>query len=296
MSTFIHGMGLISAQETFGKDSLVKSIDYTGKKFQSLEPDYSEWIDPKFIRRMSKIIRTGVASAKLALKQSGLEKPDAIITGTGLGCLEDTELFLNRLIINHEEALNPTPFIQSTHNTIGSQVALITQCLGYNQTFTHRAFSFELALQDAHLLLEENPTQNILMGSADEVTDLSLTVLEKLGLPVQHGEGAGFFVLNGKSQNAIAEVCDVSMIFKPKQPSEVSGTIEELLHRAGIHSDSVDLVLSGECGVHPYDKFTENVLSNLGLYDRRVLFKKLCGEYSTASSFAVWLEIGRAHV
>lgn len=289
MNTFIHGMGLISAQETFERDSLVKSIDYPGRKFQLIEPDYSEWIDPKSIRRMSKIIRTGVAAAKLALKQSGLKTPDAIITGTGLGCLEDTELFLNKLINNNEEALNPTPFIQSTHNTIGSQVALITQCLGYNQTYTHRAFSFELALQDALLLLEENPTKNVLMGSADELTDLSLAVFEKFGWHVQHGEGAGFFVLNGQRQNAIAEVCGVNMIFKPKHPAAVTDRIEEMLHHAGIKAGSVDLVLSGECGDHRYDSLTEKVLNTLGLFDRRVLFKNLCGEYSTASSFAVWL-------
>lgn len=290
MSAFIHGMGLISAQETFGKNSLEKIINSTGNKLESIEPDYTNWIDPKSIRRMSKIIRTGVASAKLALHQAGLEKPDAVITGTGLGCLDDTEIFLNKLIDNKEEALNPTPFIQSTHNTIGSQVALITQCFGYNQTYTHRAFSFELALQDALMSLDENSNQNILAGGVDELTNLSLKVLESFGLDKTQGEGAGFFLLNGERKNAIAELCDVAMIFKPDQSSDVQSKLDEMLDRSGLKINEIDLVLSGESGNAKKDEtLLKEVLTNTGLATKAITFKNICGEYSTASGFAVWL-------
>ena len=63
-----------------------------------------------------------------------------------------------KMVDSNESALNPTPFIQSTHNTIGSQIALLLQCQGYNQTYTQRAFSFENVLLDAILELKENPT------------------------------------------------------------------------------------------------------------------------------------------
>lgn len=288
MSAFIHGMGLISTQETFGKNSLGKVIDHQGTKLESIEPDYTNWIDPKVIRRMSKIIRTGVASAKLALHNAGLEKPDAIITGTGLGCLDDTEVFLNKLIDNKEEALNPTPFIQSTHNTIGSQVALITQCLGYNQTYTHRAFSFELALEDALMLLKENPKQNILAGGVDELTTLSLKALTSLGLNKAQGEGAGFFMLNGEKQDAVAELSDVTMIFKPKQATDVQHKMDELLNHAGLTINEIDLVLSGETGNAQDDVLLKEVLDSTNLASKAMIFKNLCGEYSTASAFAVW--------
>jgi 3-oxoacyl-(acyl-carrier-protein) synthase len=92
---------------------------------------------------MSKILKMGVASGTLALREAGITAPDGIITGTGYGCLEDTGTFLTKMIEGRETALNPTPFIQSTHNTIGSQIALLLQCQGYNQTYTQRAFSFE---------------------------------------------------------------------------------------------------------------------------------------------------------
>lgn len=291
MSAFIHGMGLISAQETFNRVSLDTIIPHRISKLQCIEPDYTPWIDAKTIRRMSKIIRTGVAAAKLALQQAKLEKPDAIITGTGLGCLEDTELFLNKLINNREEALNPTPFIQSTHNTIGSQVALITQCLGYNQTFTHRAFSVELALEDALMLLKENPNQNILAGSADELTSLSFNVFEKFGWNVPHGEGAGFFLLNSQKKEAMAELVGVSMIFKPHQPVDVITKIEALLKESNMQMNDIDLVLNGACSDFMFDSLLESVLHETGLSNRGIAYKNLCGEYSTASAFAVWLAI-----
>lgn len=286
MSAFIHGMGLISAQETFGKDSLEKIIEPVGNKINAIEPDYTNWIDPKSIRRMSKIIRTGVAAAKRALQQAGLEKPDAIITGTGLGCLDDTEVFLNKLIDNKEEALNPTPFIQSTHNTIGSQVALITQCLGYNQTYTHRAFSFELALEDALMMLGENSEQTVLVGGVDELTDLSVNVLEKLGSKATHGEGAGFFLLNKEKKNAIAEVSDARMIFKPGNSSDVKHQLNEMLGNAGLKIDEIDLVLGGGT-----DNIFKEVLMQTNLASKAVAFKNYSGEYSTATAFAVWLGV-----
>ncbi len=46
--------------------------------------------------------------------------PGAIITGTALGCLEDTVTFLTRMIELNEELLPPTAFIQSTHNTVAA--------------------------------------------------------------------------------------------------------------------------------------------------------------------------------
>ncbi|HET9053582.1 MAG TPA: beta-ketoacyl synthase chain length factor, partial [Cyclobacteriaceae bacterium] len=292
MSAFIHGMGLISAQDTFNQVSVENVIQHSANKLVCIEPDYTPWIDAKTMRRMSKIIRMGVAAAKLALQQAKLEKPDSIITGTGLGCLEDTEVFLNRLINNREEALNPTPFIQSTHNTIGSQIALLTQCRSYNQTYTQRAFSFELALQDALMMLKENPTQNILAGSADEVTDLSMKVFDKFGWvtsQIQHGEGAGFFLLNTESKNAMAELSEVSMLFKPKRASEVANSIQEMISKAGLDKNDIDLVLTGECGDLHYDSLLKKVCNEMRFGNRCIPYKKLCGEYSTSSAFAVWL-------
>jgi 3-oxoacyl-[acyl-carrier-protein] synthase II len=211
MEAYIHGSGIISPQQTWNVDTLGAPVSYQGNRLTCIEPDYAEWMDVKQLRRMSRIMKMGATAALLALKNAGVVKPDAIITGTGWGCLEDTGIFLNRLINNKEDALNPTAFIQSTHNTIGSYLALLLQCQGYNQTYSHGAFSFESALLDAMLQLSESPDQNILVGGADEITDASHAIQSRFGIfknksvdsleifnsnskGTLHGEGSAWFL------------------------------------------------------------------------------------------------------
>ena len=162
---YIRATGNISPQKTFGHQPLVDAVAYRGNRLACIEPDYKDFIDPKQIRRMSRIIRMGVAAAMECLQEAELKVPDAIITGTAYGCLEDTNSFLSKMVEFNEELLTPTSFIQSTHNTIGAQIGLMLQCNHYNNAFVHRGFSFESALLDGMMLLKENDAANVLVGA-----------------------------------------------------------------------------------------------------------------------------------
>jgi hypothetical protein len=286
MGIYINGTGTISPQKTFGSDSFLEDIVAYDQRFSCIEPDYAGWIDLRAIRRMSRIIRMGVASALMALKEAGVKQPDAIITGTAYGCLEDTGIFLSKMIEQEEQALNPTPFIQSTHNTIGSQIALLLQCYGYNQTYVHRAFSFESSLLDAIMMIREQESMNILVGGVDETTDLSYTILKRFGMGRQGnpvGEGAAYFVLSGKrGENSFARLVDVAMLYKPDSGQEVKAWIKNFLHNHALGTDDLDLVLWGE---------NSNTAFYPDLFENRPigLYKHLCGEFPTASAFAFWV-------
>src|SRR5689334_20950252 len=100
-------MGNISPQKTWDADALLAQVmDYRVDEMRCVEPDYAKWLDPKQIRRMSRILKMGATAAFIAMKESGVQKPDAIITGTGYGCLDDTGIFLSKMIENDEQALN----------------------------------------------------------------------------------------------------------------------------------------------------------------------------------------------
>ena len=132
---------------------------------QASEPDYKDIITNATLRRrMSRIVKMGVACGLECMGELSPEKIQGIITATGLGCLTDTEKFLNNLLDNEERMLNPTPFIQSTFNTIGAQIALIHQIHAYNMTYVHRGLSFESALLDAMMKIGEG-SENILVGA-----------------------------------------------------------------------------------------------------------------------------------
>ena len=63
---------------------------------------------PHHWRRMSRIIKMELPVT--GMYQYPTFRKSMIITATGLGCLADTEKFLNTIIENEEQLLNPTPF------------------------------------------------------------------------------------------------------------------------------------------------------------------------------------------
>src|SRR5688572_602889 len=260
MSVYIKGMGNISPQKTWDENGLLdQPLAYMGDKLSCHEPDYSKYIDIKQLRRMSRIIKMGVAAGSMALKQAGVSVPNGIITGTAYGCLDDTGIFLNKMIENKEYALNPTPFIQSTHNTIGSQIALLLQCQEYNQTYTQGAFSFESALLDALLELKDSPLQSLLVGGVDEITPVSHALQKRFGIfksdgnnlnlfdgrgkGTVNGEGAAYFVLSGE-KNSEKQVCidAVRMLYKPED-AVLKKEIASFLETASLKNTDIDLVL-----------------------------------------------------
>ena len=64
---------------------------------------------------MSRIIKMGVGAAMDCLQDAGIQQPDAIITGTAYGCLQDTEVFLKRLVEFKEEMLTPAAVIHTIY-------------------------------------------------------------------------------------------------------------------------------------------------------------------------------------
>src|SRR5436190_21298652 len=124
MEAFINGMSCISPLRTFDENYFFEDappVPVSGF-LQVIPPDYKEYIPAANIRRTSHVLKMGISSALMALRRSGTETPDAIITGTGIGCFEDTDKFLRQIVENGEKMLTPTPFIQSTHNTVAGQV------------------------------------------------------------------------------------------------------------------------------------------------------------------------------
>ncbi len=151
--------------------------------------DIKKYVKPLEARRMGKIMKSSLLSSMEALKQAGIETPDAIITGTTYGCLENSELLLLQIKEEGEEMLKPTYFMQSTHNTIGSNVAIKTHCHGYNVTYTQGTDSLAWALRDAQLLLESGKVKNVLVGCHDEGASVFNALREKAGqepMPAVH--------------------------------------------------------------------------------------------------------------
>lgn len=307
MDIYINGLGNILPQNTIGSEDFLTDVNEVNEKYmQVVQPVYKEYISPKALRRMSKIVRMGVVSAQIAMKEAGIDMPDAINTGTGIGCQADTEKFLKSMLDNNESMLNPSAFIQSTHNTIGGSIALGLGCNNYNMTYVHRTFSFESALLDSMMLITEGQGKNILVGGFDEITEESYQIRARINLFKNNecnnlnilndnqpgalaGEGAVFSVVSdNKTDNSYCKIKGIDMFFNPDNQDEINTRINEFISRHNLSADDIDLVIVGKNGDKEYDVVYDNVCNAVFPESNTAIYKNLCGEFDTSSAFAVW--------
>lgn len=151
--------------------------------------EIKQYVKPLEARRMGKIMKSSYLSSMKALEAAGIEKPDAVITATRWGCLANSENLLLQLEEEGEVMLKPTWFMQSTHNTISSDIAIRLGCHGYNVTYSHGERSLEWALRDAELLIKSGRAKTVLVGLHDESTSTFRALMERIGvtdLPAIH--------------------------------------------------------------------------------------------------------------
>ncbi|MCM1501536.1 MAG: beta-ketoacyl synthase chain length factor [Bacteroidales bacterium] len=219
------------------------------------EPDYKAVIkDANLRRRMSRIVRMGVASALKCLEVPGSElageenvHPDAIATATALGCLADSERFMSDLLDREEQMLNPTAFIQSVFNTVGAQSALLEGIKSYNMTYVHRGNSFTSALLDGILLLNEGKG-NVLVEAFDEVIPASEDILSRLGKWQGAQEGAVSFLLSD-SPHGGRSILLSDIVLKP---CTAAGHVYSSMDSAVMMYDAACRLLEageGNCGI-----------------------------------------------
>lgn len=143
--------------------------------------ELKEFVSPMESRRMGKLMKAAHLTSLRALKKAGIECPDAIITATSRGMLEISLQFLDDITAFGEELLKPTLFMQSTHNTLSSAIAIRTKCHGYNTTYSHGDESFEWAMRDAVRLIQTGKVNSVLVGSFDESTPSFSMIAERSG-------------------------------------------------------------------------------------------------------------------
>lgn len=305
-AVYINSAACISVQDTLNENFLENlKPEYSTLVLKAIEPAYKEFIPPAMIRRMSKTVKMSSVASHYALKEAGIENPDAIIVGTGIGCSQDSENFLKTVLDNNEEFLTPTYFIQSTHNTVAGQIALGLQCHAYNFTYVNTSSSLEFSLLDAKLQITDGEAENILAGSTDEQTErtmelykLNKTIKKEENLPINYlnsttdgvvwGEGASFFVLGkDKTGSSYAQLKDIQIV-NTLELEETQKFIEDFLSKNNLSAQDIDAVMlgfSGDATSDIYYKKAAELLTDSSL----LYYKHLSGEFNTASGFSTFM-------
>ncbi|WP_336734082.1 beta-ketoacyl synthase N-terminal-like domain-containing protein [Chryseobacterium sp. VD8] len=305
-AVYINSAACISAQDTLN-ENFFRNLkpENSVQVLKAIEPVYKEFIPPAMIRRMSKTVKMSSVASQYALKEAGIENLDAIITGTGMGCSQDSEKFLKNVLDNHEEFLTPTYFIQSTHNTVAGQIALGLQCHAYNFTYVNSSSSLEFSFLDGKLQINDGEAENVLVGSTDEQTErvmelykLNKTIKKEENLPVDFlnsdtegviwGEGASFFVLGKeKTESSYAQLTDI-LITNKLELEETQQFIEDFMAKNNLTNKDIDAVILGFSGDSKSDVYYKNAMA---LFDNSALlyYKHLSGEFNTASGFSTFI-------
>ena len=274
----------VSIQQPLCEDWMTQPIVYQEPFVRSIDPSFKDYVSPIEARRMGKILKRALATSKEAVKASGLDTVDAIITGTGYGCIENTEFFLDKLSKEGEQMLSPTYFMQSTHNTISSLVAIQTKNHGYNATYAHKGISFDSALQDAWMQFRLGKINSALIGGHDEMTETFYNILKKGGVMGQDdemcGEAAVSVVLGDKkADNALCKLMNFKMLHQPTKE-----VLKEVA--AGFQAD---FIITGISGNHKNDKAYLKECEDLFGDSKILKYKHLFGESFTASGIGVYV-------
>jgi 3-oxoacyl-(acyl-carrier-protein) synthase len=283
----------ISAQSPLNEAWMDTPTAYREPYVRSIDPDYKRYFAANTARRLGKILKRAMLTSRQAMEAAGVAKPDAIITGTGLGCIENTEIFLEALTREGEELLKPTHFMQSTHNTISSLIAIDIHCHGYNSTYAHKGISFECALSDAFLQLENNQIQTALVGAHDEMTPNYFILLKRIGylghsLNGFGGETAVSMMLgSGRRENALCRLRGIEILYRPDK-EELPELLDRFLQQAECSPEEIDAVMTGHNGQAQNDRTYNEMASILFPDKKRLQYKHLFGESYTAPGLGVY--------
>ncbi len=302
MAVYIESAEHISIQQPLSDTWFDDPILYNSIYVRAVEPNYKEHLEPSQARRMGKILKRAIVTSRAAVKNSSISMPDAIISGTGLGCIENTEIFLEAMVRNGEELLQPTHFMQSTHNTISSLIGIDMKCHGYNNTYVHKGVSFESALLDAYLQFSEGRIKSALIGGYDEMTPSYFLLLSRIGYWRPNTEGTMLkrgeeafagetsvsFMLNAeKTVQSICRIGGINILYKPSAKT-LQNALTKLLQQNDCTLNDIDAIMVGINGNKNNDRVYEESASTLFPDKPLIGYKHIFGESYTASGLGIY--------
>ncbi len=290
---YIQAAEQISIQQPLSEQWFEEPISYDAPLVKAVNPAFRDYLAPNDARRMGNLMKRALVTALKVLKDTGIEHPDAIVTGTSIGSLDYTEKFLDAMVENGEETLSPTFFMQSTHNTVSSTLSIYTKTHGYNSTYSHGAISFDLAVLDAWMQMQLGKIHTALVGGHDEMVESYFELLRKVGYVGQEGmvpcsEVAMSMVLNTDgSQDCLCELAGIRISHQPALES-LKIQIEQMLDEAGLTWSDISGVMTGINGQVANDASYQTLTDGLFPDVPLLHYKHLFGENYTVSALGLY--------
>lgn len=267
------------------------------------EPDYTQYIEKRKLRRMDRLSRFALHTTYSALEQAGVQAIDGVIMGVGQTISKTIDGMLRKMIGQKEGLTTPTNFMNSLLSTAAGQIALQLSCSGYSNTHTQRGFSTESALLDAALQLSIRPTQNIVVGGLDVTHESYAELSDKYGHLAANtttkieravGEGAATFLVSGEaSVQSIACIKEIYTVFLTEDAAQKWSKQELQKTLFGETPPNIDLVISGRPRGNEAQRNYNNILAAFSSKVPIINYKKNIGEFPTASAHGLYMAVGK---
>jgi 3-oxoacyl-[acyl-carrier-protein] synthase II len=291
---YVQSVKQISTQSPLSETWTQQPIRHEYGYQRSIDPDFKAYFTPNETRRMGKLLKRAIITSREAVKAARLKLPDAVITGTGLGSIENMGIFLKALDGEGDSALKPACFMQSTHNTTGSLIGIDLKCHGYNTTYSHKGISFESALLDAVMQLSYEEVNHVLVGAHDEVTPDYFTILQRVGylggsMKGFSGETSMSMILGKeRTSSTLCRMNGIEMAYKPRM-KQLTIMLERLLKSANCPLSLLDGVMIGVNGSEANDDIYERYVPELFGEVPLLRYKHLFGESYTAPALGFYV-------
>lgn len=280
---YIAAVSQVSCQPPLSTEWWDAPLRYEQRYARAVEPDIKALISPAEARRMSRILKRATATSADVIARSGIAMPDAIITGTGMGCMENSQKFLTDICNFGESCLKPTLFMQSTHNTISALMAISLKCHGYNNTYSQKGISFESALLDAWLQMRGGSISSALVTAHDEVTPLTEQVMRHSHPEYEFISEASVATMlsTSPSHGALCTVDDVRLYY--------SGGDAKIAARLSAETDSI--LLMGLNGNDLNDAPYLRLLKRLNFTPTVLKYRHIFGDNFSSSALGFYTAV-----
>lgn len=292
---YIQAAEQISIQAPLSEQWMEEPVLYNEATLvKAQNPSFRDYMAANEARRMGNIMKRALVTTLKVLGETGIENPDAIITGTCLGSLDYTERFLDSIVENDEQAVSPTYFMQSTHNTVGSALAIYTKTHGYNTTYSHGGTSFDLTLLDAWMQMQLGKISTAMVGGHDEMTEQFFGLLQKVGYVgvegmVPCGEVAMSMMLNtSEDVESLCELAGLRISFRPSR-EKLQQQLDEMQSEADMTMADISAVMTGVNGHSENDQLYHDTVQALFPEKPLLHYKHLFGENYTVSALGLYV-------
>jgi 3-oxoacyl-[acyl-carrier-protein] synthase II len=285
----IQGKSGISKVESFDTS---KHFTHNGGEIKNFKPE--EFMNKKKVGLIGRASQLAISAAKLALKDSHLEKKNlknmrtAVCMGTTGGESQEIEEMDATWVNKSLEHVPSMSVIQYPVNSISSNVALELKVKGITRMFTTACAAGNYAIGYGYDLLQLGKTDIVIAGGTDAFSYLAFTGFNQLGAVAPEkcqpfdknrkgmmvGEGAGVLVLetleSAMERNApiYAELmdyglsCDAYHMTNP-QVEGVTKCMQNALKQSGVSSRDVDYVCAHGTGTRHNDKTEAQAINNV---------------------------------